>query len=427
MIYEIWSSIAEEECLRIKSNKQNYEYCEKCLSFIINAIKYHYLNRNPQREKQFPDKWNLAKSASILLTYLSQCTSQITIDFVFELIKEHINSENSKIKDSVLMAYGAIMETVHENKLKEIIEGSLPTLINMLADKSLDVRITVSWVIKKICKFHCDRIQYLSISNSELLDLFIQTIIKYLSSNKKVVVNICESINYLACGAKKNFLSSNNYSKGKDGIETQKTNFLSNYYEMLFNVLINIAYTKEGITSEYNIPLYAFNAISALIDDAPADTYNFINNFFNNFITCLNETKNKDKFENEEIRYMYQEYLCSVISSYLCDNKISLNLEQARYLYNEIKEIFIQRSSVFDSGIMVCSSIALNIGKGFIEFLPDYGNFLFHALSQWNVESVCRNAVSSLSDLIRSLGDNLGEYIDQLLPIVFSIIDVLII
>lgn len=160
LIYELWSSIAEEEVNRIKTSGKVYANCDKCLEFLTSVIKYHYLNRNPQREKQFPDRWNLAKSASILLTYLSQCTNHNIIDFVFTLIKEHINSENSKIKDSVLMAYGSIMETMHESKIKEIIEGSLPTLINMLADKSLDVRITVSWVIKKICKYLCDRPHY---------------------------------------------------------------------------------------------------------------------------------------------------------------------------------------------------------------------------------------------------------------------------
>lgn len=410
----MWSSIADEEVNRIKTSRKVYGNCDKCLDFLTSVIKFHYINRNPQREKQFPDRWNLAKSASILLTYLSQCTNQTIIDFVFELIKEHIHSENSKIKDSVLMAYGAIMETVHESKIKEIIEGSLPTLITMLADKSLDVRITVSWVIKKICKFHCDRIQFISNSNPTLLSDFVQTLIKFLSSNKKVIINICESFNFLAIGAKRSLAPPGLY----------RTNFLSTYYEVLFNTLLNIAYLKDAISPEYNIPLYAFYALSALIDNAPADVLVFIQGFFGNFVTKLVDTREKEKFESDEFRYLYQEYLCSVISSYLCDHKIALNLEQAKYLYSQIKEIFIQRNCVFDSGIMVCSSIALNIGKGFKEILPDYGNFLFHALSQWNVESVCRNAVSSISDMIRSLGEDFGDYIDQLLPLVFSIIEV---
>lgn len=410
----MWSSIAEEEVNRIKTNRKVYGNCDKCLEFLTSVIKFHYVNRNPQREKQFPDRWNLAKSASILLTYLSQCTNPAIIDFVFELIKEHINSENSKIKDSVLMAYGAIMETVHESKIKEIIEGSLPTLISMLGDKSLDVRTTVSWVIKKICKYHCDRIQALSNSNPTLLGEFVQTLIKFLSSNKKVIINICESFNYLALGAKKT-----------GSVGQYRTNFLSPYYEVLFNTLMNIAYLKDSISPDYNIPLYAFYALSALIDNAPADVLVFIQGFFSNFVNCLIETRQPEKFESDEYRFLYQEYLCSVISSYLCDHKITLTLEQANFLYSEIKEIFVQRACVFDSGIMVCSSIALNIGKDFKNtILPDYGNFLFHALSQWNVESVCRNAVSSISDLIRSLGEGLNDYIDQLLPLVFSIIEV---
>lgn len=311
------------------------------------------------------------------------------------------------------MAYGAIMETVHESKIKEIIEGSLPTLIKMLSDKSLDVRTTVSWVIKKICKYHCDILQAITVSNSALFSEFIETLIKFLNSNKKVVINICESFNYLALGANKS---------GSAGL--YRTNFLSNYYESLFNTLMQIAFTKDSISPEFNIPLYAFYALSALIDNSPADVTTFIQSFFSNFVTCLSQTREKDKFEGDEYRFLYQEYLCSVISSYLCDQKIILNLEQAKYLYNEIREIFIERSCVFDSGIMVCSSIALNIGKDFVQILPDYGNFLFHALSQWNVESVCRNAIGSISDLIRSLGEDFGPYVDQLLPLVFSIIEV---
>jgi hypothetical protein len=415
LIYELWSSIAEEEVNRIKTSRTVYGNSDKCLDFLTSVIEFHYINRNPQKEKQFPDRWNLAKSASILLTYLSQCTNPSIIDFVFKLIKDHINSENSKIKDSVLMAYGAIMETVHGSKIKEIIEGSLPTLIKMLSDKSLDVRTTVSWVIKKICKYHCDRLQVIYVSNSALFAEFVETLIKFLNSNKKVIVNICESFNYLALGAKKN---------GNPGL--YRTNFLSAYYEVLFNTLMTIAFLKDAITPEFNIPLYAFYALSALIDNAPADVMSFIQTFFSNFIKYLSDTREKNKFESDEYRFLYQEYLCSVISSYLCDHKITLNLEQAKYLYSEIREIFIERNNVFDSGIMVCSSIALNIGKSFVEILPDYGNFLFHALSQWNIESVCRNAVSSISDLIRSLGEDFDTYVDQLMPLVFSIIEVLL-
>lgn len=415
LVYEIWSSIAEEEVNRMRNGKQFYRYSDKCQAFLTNAIKYHYLNRNSQKEKQTPDKWNLAKSASVLLGYLSQCCTESIIDFVFLLIKEYINNENSKIKESVLMAYGSIMETIYSDKIKSIIEGSLPTLITMLSDKSLDVRSTDSWIIKKICKFHSEKIISLDKSSPLLLDQFISTLIKNLTSNKKVVSNICESLHFLALANKK-------YSI--ENLNNFKTGILSKYYPMLYENLLQIAYANDAITSERNIAVSAFFALGTLTDCAPSDVLNFLNEYFTNFINLLRNTLDKKKIESNEMRSEYQDYLCSTISSYLCDNKLPLTLEQSQFLYNLIKEIFMERGTVFETGILVCSSIALNIGESFLEILPDYGNFLYHGLSLWNVESICRIALVSVSDLIRSLKEKFEPYLEQLLPLVFGIIEV---
>ena len=55
--------------------------------------------------------------------------------------------------------------------IKEIIEGSLPTLMNMLSDKSFDVRTTVSWVIKKIFKYHVLDFLEIQFSSNNFLNL----------------------------------------------------------------------------------------------------------------------------------------------------------------------------------------------------------------------------------------------------------------
>ena len=95
MIYEMWCSIADEEISRISQNKSCFNICNTNLEFFLKIIKFHYINRSPQKEKNFPDKWNLAKSASVLLAELSYCTDERTIIFVFDFIKEFINHENS--------------------------------------------------------------------------------------------------------------------------------------------------------------------------------------------------------------------------------------------------------------------------------------------------------------------------------------------
>ena len=397
---------------RISLKKSCFNICNSNLEFLLKVTKFHYINRSPQKEKNFPDKWNLAKSASVLLSSLSNCTDERTINFVFEFIKEFTSNENSKIKESVLMAYGSIIDSVHQSKIKEIIEGSLPTLMIMLTDKSFDVRSTVSWVIKKICKYHTDRIVNLQHTDKILLDNFIQCLIKNLSSNKKVVINLIESINLLATNTKN--LKGDNF----------QTSILSNYYKVIMETLVQVAYMQEAITSECNIAINAFFTISTLVETAPYDVLPLVQGYFSTFIDLLIASKNKSTFQSEEQRLLYQEYICSTLSSYLMENKTTLNTEQAKFLYSEIKALFLERATVFETGISLCSSIALNIGKNFTEFIEDYGNFLFHALGMWNAELICKSAIMSVSDLIRALGNDFEPYIDQLIPVIFNIIQV---
>jgi hypothetical protein len=397
---------------RIIINKQFDKICNANLDFLLKVAKYHYINRSPQKEKNFPDKWNLAKSASVLISSLAVCSDERTIDFVFEFIKEYTHSENSKIKESVLMAYGSILDSIHKNRIKEIIEGSLPTLMNLLSDKSFDVRTTVSWVIKKICKYHTDVIIHLQNTNPNLLKNFIEALIQHLNSNKKVVMNLIESINLLSINCKK--LKGENY----------QNSILSSYYQIIMDNLVQVAYMPEAISNENNIAINAFYTISSLIEYAPYDTYHLLQGYFSQFVNLLIDTKEVSKFQNEEQRLLYQEYLCSIISSYLMEEKMCLNMDQAKFIFSLIKAFFLERGTVFDTGISLCSSIALNIGKNFKELIEEYGSFLYHALGMWNAEMICKSAIMSVSDLIRALGRDFDPYIDQIIPIVFNIIQV---
>jgi hypothetical protein len=310
------------------------------------------------------------------------------------------------------MAYGSILDSIHKIRIKEIIEGSLPTLMNLLSDKSFDVRTTVSWVIKKICKYHTDVIIILQNTNPVLLDSFIESLIKHLNSNKKVVMNLIESINLLAINCKK--LKGENY----------QTSILSKYYQIIIDNLTQVAYMKEAISSETNIANNAFYTISSLIENTPYDSMQLVAGYFSQFVNLLIETKEVSKFQNEEQKLLYQEYLCSIISSYLMEEKVSLNMDQAKYIFSIIKNFFLERGTVFENGISLCSSIALNIGKNFKELIEEYGSFLYHALGMWNAEMICKSAIMSVSDLIRALGRDFDPYIDQIIPVVFNIIQV---
>ena len=130
--YEFWCSVSDEEVLRLNSGLPIRGYCEKAMIGLFDTMQVHLLNRNAEIERMNEDSWSNVKATSCLLHNLSQCTSNILIDKVFALIGQNLSSESPKSRDSVILAFGSVLATNHKQKIKEIIPGAVPTLLNML-------------------------------------------------------------------------------------------------------------------------------------------------------------------------------------------------------------------------------------------------------------------------------------------------------
>jgi|APDOM4702015159_1054818.scaffolds.fasta_scaffold326148_2 hypothetical protein len=60
----------------------------------------------------------------------------------------------------------------------------------------------------------------------------------------------------------------------------------------------------------------------------------------------------------------------------------------------------------------------------FTELIKDFGQYLIYALQNPSEVDLCRIAVHSTSDLIRAIGPNFTQYMDQILPLIFNILKV---
>ena len=376
-------------------------------------MKHHYLNRNRQKEKLDEDGWTNAKSASLLISYLCQCADQAIVDFVFDLIKDYIGNDDSKIRESVILAFGSILETIYAGRIKEIIEGAIPTLLNLLSDKNIDVRTSVSWCLRKICKYHSDCLMNMKVNNPNLLNTFIGKLINSLDSNKRVIMQILDCFNNLCENT--NVLKNSNISK---------TCILSCYYETILNKLLEIAFKNESYNKENNVSLGAFYTINNFINFAPLDTKDIIQTFFLHIVNALQSTDIKENYPDNEKRYLFQEYLCSIISSYLNEDKINLTIEQAEYLYNLIKGYFISRENVFEFGISSCSKLVIILSNANIDKLNDFVGYIDYALNRWFDEVNCKMALSGISDLIRNLENKFNRYMDRICLKLFEITEV---
>lgn len=420
---EIWCSISEEDLNQKNLNlKKKGFYCDFILNNLLKYIEYHLLNRDSKAEKENEDGWQTYKSCLILLMNLSQFSGEAVIDFVFNLIQKHLNDENSKKRESVILTFGSILETIYKSKMSAVLEGAILSLIPMLSnDNSKDVRNTICWAFKKICQ---NQAEDLFKMNPETTNEFIKSLIAFLKienpkTSKKIISLICGSLDNLI---------KKEYEFYQDNKQEFTNSILSSYYQQLFVLLLSICFNKisaESMESAFNLGFSTYNTLISLTVYSPTNCIDFINSFFPHLIQSLESTFEKANYDSESFRASQQEYLCALIASTVAPNKVNIDLEKGKYVYELVKKIILERGNVFESGISVCSSLALALGKSFKDQLFEFLNFLNVALNSSDNPSLCRNAINCLSCFIRSLDYDLESYLDELIQKIFFIVNVI--
>lgn len=405
--YEFWCSISDEEVERINSGREYRKYCERAFNTIYEVMEYHFKNRDANQEKLSEDAWNNVKAASTLLTNLSQCIGEEIIDRVFNFISQNIQSDQPKIRDSVFLAFGSILETRWNDKIRLIIGDAMNTILGMLQDKSSEVRATVSWCIKKICEFH-----YVCLRDQQLFNNIIVAIIQGLSSGRKVCVQLCDALHFLVSNLRPDVLNS------------ETNGLISNYFSGLLNKLFELAIDPKAYDKDNNVALASLFTIGSLIDYAPQDCNIIIHDFFPNFYNAFLSTLDPNNFPNDEVRFCYQGYYCTVFSACFSENKLNLSVDQYYAVYDQIEKSFQQRQTVYEEGLMACSSLALVLQSEFAPKMEKFGSFLLYSLQQIEDTSICRIAINSTSDLLRGLGPLMENYMNQLTPTIINILQV---
>ena len=103
---------------------------------------------------------------------------------------------------------------------------------------------------------------------------------------------------------------------------------------------------------------------------------------------------------------------------------IQINFDFAKEITFLIINTFKERQGIYEEGINAISSLALSIGVEFDPILRElFGVYLIHALKS-NEESLCKVAIMSTSELIRSLESSFELYISEIFPIIIEILNV---
>jgi hypothetical protein len=418
---EIWCTISEEDYnQKIKYNKKAF-VCSLILPTLLNYIKYHLLNRDRKSEKEDPDSWQPYKSALFILRNLSYICESEVYNCIYELIGDNLTNSDQKIRQSVILAFGTILNKRFKANLCSNIANIIESFMNILInDESSQVRFAIVWVFKKIMQKIPDCILEL---DSQIRYFFTQGLLQFLDlgnqkTNKKIIDETCKFFDFY-------IEKENEYSRKISENNIFQSSILSNSYKDVISMLITIA--LNALNSKSGLVDCSLSLMSSLTKFAPKDTEIVFENIFPNLIDLLNKTTDNNNNEDLETKLEIQENVCIVISHIIAYERLELNSIKSKFLYEIVKKIFLARGGLFSGGISLCTSLAIYLKAEFIDISIDYLNFLNVAISDTNNISVCSSGLNSLSELIRSLGILIEDYMNELFPLVDFIINVIII
>ena len=185
---------------------------------------------------------------------------------VIRFVQANFIHNSLEKKLGALIAFGSIIEGPSSDMLYPYIDSSFFNICECINNESVGLRDISTWLISRIATFHSKvLIELFKKWEENNLRLFIEILIKHLSDEPKVAVNICLIINELAEFYHRE--NSNLSSKYKDTIFDQYFQILcrnlietSNRVDSVSNNIITKIESKEFKRS----CLYNINSINCL-------------------------------------------------------------------------------------------------------------------------------------------------------------------
>lgn len=403
--YMFWIYLSEEEIARSLSRKPINNYCQLYITMIWNDIQYTLVRKDAKYDRDNEDEFTRYTASSYLMDNLSKLVDETFINGIFTFINQCLQTKETSKETIAFYAFSSILETKLVDKIRAVIPSCITQLIDLLQTNDVQLQLVIAWCIEKIAEFH----SFVFYQRSDLFNLVITTIINKLTSfTQKVTVHLCYAIHHLANNLK--------------NIDNKGSSPFSDYLEVLLNLLLSLAYSKNAYNANYNVSMSAFLAIGTLIEHCDDKDKNTITKFFATLFDAMSKSLLKQNFPDEAMQYDFQSYLANIIIAYSSCGKFGMNQEQGESVYKLFKASFDQRKSVYEEGVIACASLASLVKEGYDNILKDFINYLSFGLKNWQETVICSKTIFSISDIIRAIEQRFVPYLGQIMPLLMEIV-----
>ncbi|ODV83247.1 hypothetical protein CANARDRAFT_9821 [[Candida] arabinofermentans NRRL YB-2248] len=408
MAVEFWSTVCEEE-LEIALQKEemgdsidqsdlvSYNFALVAITDVLPTLLVLLTRQNSDPED---DDWSVAMAAGACLQLFAQNTGNYVVQPTLQFVEQNLPSPHWRNKEAAVMAFGSILDGPDRSELTLLIGQALPPILQLIGDKSLQVKETVAWCLGRIADVVVE-----AIDTTTMLPNVIQALVVGLKDHAKVSTNCCWTLINLV----EQLCSDAN---------DQPSTVMSPYYPTLVPVLIEIS---ERGDNEHSARTSAYEALSSLVLFSSAGEMGIVNQIATEILGRLDQTISM-RFEAQtgaihlsgEDKAILQELQANILS--LLTNvirRVSSNIAGAS---DQLMEKFLkllqvqENNSIIEEDVFIAiSSIASAVDKDFEKYMASFLPFLTKALE--NTESpVCEAAIGLVVDVSHSLGDAFIPY-----------------
>ena len=427
MSIKIWNNLGINEQKLIASDNKNcfyflQKYCkhftEVCLKYIVTT---NYENNDSDNDLDnesflvneknnigisfYPNGETLSDCCYYLIRLMSKNCDYDFVEKMIQYFDTHRESKDINFRYSAFNIFKAILETKHKKKLYPIICKNLEYIYNLINNSQ------VPSILQKLCA------KYLRSFSFYFIDEIIedQKIFEQLMNYFLILIKVSPKvIIYISLG------SINNLCQGIKYNSDDSTNKLSNHIKNLLEPLLSLGANIFLYDNKINIPMASFKCLSTIAERTASDCRVPMINTFRIIVEMFHSTLRKKKFKDEKIRLNFQEKIALCLSSFFKSR--SVDKKGIELLFQYILKSVRQRNGFYEEGLKLLGDMALFVKIDFIQYFSQFKEYLIQGLKCFKKNSLCKESLICLGNIIQALEKNFNDYIDEYIPIIINII-----
>lgn len=354
-----------------------------------------------QQEDADEDTWDMSMAAATCLGSLSKAIGDEIVDLVVPFVSGNVMSDDWRLKEASILAFGSIMEGPSEDKLTPIVASALPLLLECLRDDSMRVRDSATYTVGRVCEHNTGAIA------DELIPSLFEALVGTLDDGfAQVCMQGCTAIHHLgeAC------------SNSSD----EETNVLSPYLSHLLEKLLGV--TTRDDWDEHNLRSTAYEAINMLVEASAVDMQETVAMLLTEGLNRLEHTFIMQTDMSE--RMGLQSKLSGLVG--ICVQKLpveAIDEEVADRIMTLTMQVFTSPGAVaHEEAFMAVGHLADKLESNFVKYVPHFMPALMTGLTSVEEYEVCTCAVGVVGDLCRSTQTEMIPYCDDIVQSLLSLL-----